>query len=105
VSDLIAAHLLALAHLRSGGKSLVLNCGYGHGHSVSEVIDVVKKVTGVDFPVKLSGRRAGDPAMLVAGADRIRSLLGWKPKHDDLEEIVRQAYEWERKLPALMSKT
>lgn len=101
VSDLVAAHLLALAHLRSRGKSLVLNCGYGHGHSVREVIDVVKRVTGVDFEVRLAGRRAGDPAMLVAGAERIRSLLGWKPIHDDLQEIVRQAYEWERKLPTL----
>ncbi|MGB8278391.1 MAG: UDP-glucose 4-epimerase GalE [Methylovirgula sp.] len=100
VSDLIAAHLLALAHLRSGGKSLVLNCGYGHGHSVREVIDVVKQVTGVDFEVRLAGRRAGDPAMMAAGAERIRSLFGWKPIHDDLQEIVRQAYEWERKLPS-----
>ena len=101
VSDLIAAHLLALAHLRSGGTSLVLNCGYGHGHSVREVIDVVKRVTAVDFEVRLSRRRAGDPAMLVAGAERIRSLLGWTPLYDDLQEIVRQAYEWERKLPNL----
>ncbi len=101
VSDLIGAHLLALAHLRSGGKSLVLNCGYGHGHSVREVIDVVKRVTGADFEVRLAGRRAGDPAMLLAGAERIRSLLGWKPIHDDLQEIVRQAYEWERQLPRL----
>lgn len=104
VSDLIAAHLLALGHLRSGGKSLVLNCGYGHGHSVAEVIDVVKRVTGVDFEVRIAGRRAGDPAMLVAGADRIRSLLGWRPRHDDLSEIVRQAYEWERKLPSLLAR-
>ncbi|MGO9135341.1 MAG: UDP-glucose 4-epimerase GalE [Methylovirgula sp.] len=101
VSDLIAAHLLALKHLRGGGKSLVLNCGYGHGHSVREVIDVVKKVSGVDFEVRLSGRRAGDPAALTAGADRIRKLLGWQPAYDDLPEIVRQAYEWERKLPSL----
>ncbi len=103
VSDLIAAHLLALAHLRSGGKSLVLNCGYGHGHSVREVIDVVKEVSGIDFAVRLAGRRPGDPAMLVAGAERIRSLLGWRPRHDDLREIVREAYEWERKLPNLLA--
>jgi UDP-glucose 4-epimerase len=99
VSDLIAAHLLALAHLRNGGGSQVLNCGYGHGHSVREVIDVVKRVTGSDFEVRLAGRRAGDPAMLLAGAERIRQQLGWKPRHDNLKEIVRQAYEWERKLP------
>jgi UDP-glucose 4-epimerase len=103
VSDLIAAHLLALAYLRKGGKSLVLNCGYGRGHSVKEVIDVVKRVSGVDFEVRLTGRRAGDPAMLVAGADRIRKLLGWQPRHDDLTEIVRQAYEWERKLPSKLA--
>ncbi len=104
VSDLIAAHLLALAHLRDGGKSLVLNCGYGHGHSVNEVIDMVKRVTGIDFPVRLAGRRAGDPAMLVAGAARIRNLLGWSPRYDNLQEIVHEAYEWERKLPSITAK-
>ena len=103
VSDLIAAHLLALAHLRKGGKSLVLNCGYGRGHSVKEVIEVVKRVSGTDFDVRLAGRRAGDPAMLVAGADRIRNLLNWQPRHDNLAEIVRQAYEWERELPSKLA--
>lgn len=98
VSDLIAAHILALKHLRLGGESLVLNCGYGHGHSVREVVDVVKAVSGINFETRLSGRRAGDPAALVAGADRIRDKLGWRPQHDDLQEIVTQAYEWERKL-------
>ncbi len=105
VSDLIAAHLLALGHLRAGGKSLVLNCGYGRGHSVKEVIDVVKKISGSDFPVRIAARRAGDPAMLVAGADRIRTLLKWQPRYDNLTEIVRQAYEWERKLPARLTST
>ncbi len=98
VSDLIGAHLLALGHLRGGGESLVLNCGYGHGHSVREVIEVVKKISGTDFEVRLAGRRAGDPAALVAGAQAIRSRLGWTPHYDDLAEIVRQAYQWERKL-------
>jgi UDP-glucose 4-epimerase len=98
VSDLIAAHILALAHLRDGGESLVLNCGYGHGHSVREVIDVVKQVSGTDFEVRPAGRRAGDPAALVAGAQAVRSRLGWKPKYDNLTEIVRQAYQWERRL-------
>ncbi|MHB8885833.1 MAG: UDP-glucose 4-epimerase GalE [Methylovirgula sp.] len=105
VSDLIAAHLLALTHLRSGGESLVLNCGYGHGHSVREVIDVVKEISGVDFEVRLGGRRAGDPAMIVAGAERIRNLLGWTPRHDDLKEIIRQAYVWERDLAARIGRT
>jgi UDP-glucose 4-epimerase len=98
VSDLADAHLVALRHLRDGGESLTLNCGYGNGYSVLEVLDVVRKVSGVDFPVKLSGRRAGDPAAIVARADRIRAKLGWVPKHDNLEQIVGQALAWERAL-------
>ena len=98
ISDLIAAHMLALKHLRAGGASLTCNCGYGRGLSVLEVIDVVKRVSGVDFPVRISGRRAGDPAALVAGAERIRAELGWAPKHDDVEGIVAQALNWERRL-------
>ncbi len=98
VSDLIGAHILALKHLRAGGESLVVNCGYGHGYSVREVVDVVKNVSGVDFETRLAERRPGDPAALVAGADRIRAKLGWVPQHDNLSEIVTQAYAWERKL-------
>ena len=98
VTDLARAHLAALDHLRNGGESLTLNCGYGRGYSVNEVVDVVKQVSGVDFPVKLSGRRAGDPAALVAKADRIREKLGWQPEYDDLETIVGQALKWEDKL-------
>jgi len=98
VTDLARAHLAALDHLRGGGESLTLNCGYGRGYSVKQVVEVVKKVSGVDFPVKFSGRRAGDPAALVAKADRIRNELGWKPEHEDLEEIVRQALAWEDRL-------
>jgi UDP-glucose 4-epimerase len=98
VTDLVGAHLLALDHLREGGESLTCNCGYGRGLSVFEVVEAVKKISGVDFPVRLSGRRAGDPAALVAGADRIRKRLGWKPEHVDVDEIVRQALEWERRL-------
>jgi len=98
VTDLARAHLQALAYLRGGGTSLTCNCGYGRGSSVFEVIDVVKKVSGVDFEVRIAGRRAGDPAALVAGADRIRATLDWRPQYDDLEGIVRQAFEWERRL-------
>jgi UDP-glucose 4-epimerase len=98
VTDLIDAHLAALAYLRGGGASVVCNCGYGHGQTVREVVDVVKRVSGVDFPVVMSGRRAGDPAAIVAQADRVKSVLGWKPTRDNLDEIVRQALDWERRL-------
>lgn len=97
VTDLARAHLAALRHLRDGGDSAVCNVGYQRGYSVLEVIDVVKKVSGVDFPVKISGRRPGDPAAIVASNARIREL-GWTPEHDNLEEIVRQAMDWERRL-------
>lgn len=98
VTDLARAHLDALRHLRAGGKSLTCNCGYARGFSVLEVIETVKRVSGVDFPVEFAGRRPGDPAAIVAGNDRIKSVLGWTPRYDDLEVIVRQALEWERGL-------
>ena len=99
VSDLIAAHMLALQHLREGGESLTCNCGYGRGLSVLEIVDVVKRVSGVDFPVRMIGRRAGDPASLVAAADRVRATLGWTPRFaDDVPAIVKQALDWERRL-------
>jgi len=95
VTDLAEAHLLALEYLLSGGESVALNCGYGRGYSVREVIEVVKKVTGIDFPVEEAPRREGDPPVLVAKAEKIKSLLGWEPKYDDLEFIVKTAWEWE----------
>ncbi|MCC5979819.1 MAG: UDP-glucose 4-epimerase GalE [Salinarimonas sp.] len=98
VTDLADAHLRALAHLRGAGDNLVLNCGYGHGFSVREVIAMVKRVSGSDFPVTEAPRRAGDPAALVARADKLPGLLGWRPHHADLETIVRHALEWERRL-------
>jgi UDP-glucose 4-epimerase len=98
VSDLARAHLDALRYLRGGGASLTANCGYGRGYSVREVIDTVKKVSGVDFRVDLSPRRPGDPAQIVASSDRARAVLGWKPVHDDLADIVGNALGWERKL-------
>ena len=100
VTDLASAHLDALAYLRRGGASLTCNVGYGRGYSVVEVIDTVKRVSGVDFEVRIAGRRAGDPAVIVASSDRARETLGWVPKHDDLDAIVRQALDWERKLMA-----
>lgn len=98
VTDLIEAHMAALAYLRSGGPNLVCNCGYGRGYSVKEVVEVVKRVSGVDFKVNIAGRRAGDPATIVAGADLIRRELGWRPQRDNLEAIVKQALDWERRL-------
>src|SRR6185436_5796938 len=83
VSDLARAHLDALRHLRGGGASLTLNCGYGHGFSVLQVIDTVKKASGVDFKVERGPRRPGDPAQIVAQSDKIRSLIGWQPQFDD----------------------
>ena len=97
VSDLVAAHLMALGHLRKGGESVICNCGYGRGVSVFEVVDAVKQVSGADFKVRISGRRPGDPASLVAGTERIKAVLGWTPKYDDLPTIVGQALEWERR--------
>ncbi len=98
VTDLIDAHLDALRYLRGGGGPLVCNCGYGHGASVKEVIDMVKKVSGVDFAVDIAPRRPGDPAVIVAEAERARATLGWRPRRDNLEEIVAQALDWERRL-------
>jgi UDP-glucose 4-epimerase len=100
VSDLADAHVLALNYLRNGGANLICNCGYGHGLSVFEVVDAMKKVSGVDFEVRISGRRPGDSVSLAAGTERIKSVLGWKPKWDDLIAIVSQALEWEKSLRA-----
>ncbi len=95
VEDLAQAHLDALSYLRQGGSSDVFNCGYGHGQSVREVIDMVKEVSGVDFDVKEGPRRAGDPPKLVAANDKIKSILGWQPRYDDLRFIIESAWRWE----------
>jgi UDP-glucose 4-epimerase len=98
VTDLIAAHALLLKHLRGGGDSTTLNCAYGRGYSVREVVETVKAVSGVDFRVDEGPRRPGDPASITATGEKVRSLLGWVPEHDDLNEIVASAYAWERHL-------
>jgi UDP-glucose 4-epimerase len=98
VSDLVEAHALLLAYLRKGGASVTMNCGYGRGFSVRDVVRTVKQVSGVDFKVIEEPRRAGDPASIVAKADKVRQVLGWKPAHDDLTEIVDAALNWERYL-------
>jgi UDP-glucose 4-epimerase len=95
VTDLVEAHVLLLNYLRAGGESTTMNCGYGQGYSVRQVIDMVRQVSNVDFEVREGPRRAGDPASIVARADKVRRVLGWKPAHDDLAEIVRSAYDWE----------
>lgn len=98
VSDLAQAHLDALQILFGGSSSGVFNCGYGHGFSVKQVIAMAKQVTGIDFCVEEAARREGDPAELIAGADKIRSSLDWRPRFDDLETILRTAWNWEKAL-------
>jgi UDP-glucose 4-epimerase len=98
ITDLTRAHLAALRHLRSGGASDILNCGYGRGYSVLEVIEAVKRVSARSFNVRLSQRRPGDPPIVIAATDKIRKLLGWVPQHDRLDEIVLQALRWEERL-------
>ncbi len=100
VSDLAEAHVAALAHLRSGGDNLVLNCGYGRGASVLEVLAGVERITGRPLHRHFGPRRPGDVAVLVANAERIGTVLGWRPRHDDLDAIITTALAWERRLTA-----
>ena len=97
VSDLAAAHVLALQRLQGGGESITLNCGYGRGYSVWEVVRAVEQVHGSPIPVVESERRPGDPPSLIADASSAREFLGWQPRYDDLEFMVRSSYDWERK--------
>ncbi len=101
VADLVRAHCDALGYLRGGGASTTLNCGYGRGFSVFEVIDTIRRVSGVDFEIELAARRPGDPAQIIAKSDKIRTLLGWRPQFDDLTTITRDALEWELRLATL----
>lgn len=101
IEDLASAHLAALRHLEHGGESLTVNVGYGKGSSVREVLDMVRKVSGVEFQVIEGERRPGDPPMLVAKADRIRKLFDWKPRYDNLAQIVEDAWRWELKISKL----
>jgi len=98
VSDLVSAHALALDHLRQGGNSAVLNCGYGHGFSVRQVVETVANVAGHKLPVREAPRRAGDVAEIVADLSRLQAQLGWKPIYNDLHQIVSTAFAWERRL-------
>ena len=98
VTDLVAAHRLALDYLRDGGASRVFNCGYGHGFSVMQVLDTVQAVAETELSVDFAPRRPGDSPQVVAAADRVRETLGWAPRHDDLHEIVAHALSWEHHL-------
>jgi UDP-glucose 4-epimerase len=97
VTDLAAAHLLALDALRGGAAGATYNCGYGRGLSVREVVQGVERVTGAKLPVRIGPRRPGDPPMLVADPSRIKAALGWKPAHDGIEEIISSAIAWEKR--------
>jgi UDP-glucose 4-epimerase len=100
VDDLASAHLDALTYLRTGGHSTTLNCGYGHGYSVREVLGAVEAANGSPLTILDEPRRAGDPPALIAVADKVRSVLGWTPRYDDLDTIVTTALAWERKIAA-----
>lgn len=100
VTDLVRAHSAALGYLKAGGTSCALNCGYAQGFSVREVIAAMKRVSGVDFPVKTAGRRPGDPAMLIAASNAIEAALEWTPEFDTLDTIAAHALAWERHLMA-----
>ena len=100
VEDLASAHLDALTYLRNGGDPTVLNCGYGHGYSVRDVLAAVERANGKPLTIVEEPRRAGDPPELIAVANRVREVLGWSPQYDDLDTIVRTALAWERKIAA-----
>ena len=100
VEDLASAHLDALRYLRDGGESTTLNCGYGHGYSVREVLQAVERANGAALNIVEKPRRAGDPPELVAVAERVRSVLGWTPKYNNLDTIVETSLNWERKIAA-----
>jgi UDP-glucose 4-epimerase len=98
VADLVRAHSLALDYLRVGGQPATLNCGYGRGFSVREVIDAVSTVARARIPVRVASRRSGDAPEIVADSSKLRKLLKWRPQYDDLEAIVRMSYQWEMRL-------
>ena len=98
VNDLAEAHILALEYLGERDRSEIFNLGYGHGYSVREVVEATMKVTGIDFPVEETGRREGDPPSLVADSTRAKRELGWRPRYDNLELIIKTAWEWEKVL-------
>ncbi len=98
VEDLARAHIDALNYLQNQGTSTILNCGYGHGYSVREVLAAVEKANDKPLPIEESSRRPGDPPVLIAACDRIKSTLGWLPRYDDLDKIVTSSLNWEKHL-------
>ncbi|MPN49571.1 UDP-glucose 4-epimerase [bioreactor metagenome] len=99
VTDLAQAHILAVKYLIAGGESDIFNLGNGVGFSVREVIETARKVTGHPIPEKETPRRAGDPAQLIASSDKAKKILGWKPEHDSIEEIIASAWNWHKNYP------
>jgi len=97
VSDLASAHVMALDYLIAGGTSLALNCGYGHGHSVTEVLSRVQRQANMPIDMRHASRRPGDPPILIADPSKLRQVLAWQPRYDDLDVIIRTALDWERK--------
>ena len=105
VDDLASAHVLALNYMMETGDNAIMNCGYGHGFSVREVVAAARKITGVNFTVEETARRAGDPSQIVADSTKLRRLTGWQPRHDDLEFIIDTAWKWEQKLKERKTKS
>lgn len=103
VEDLASAHLAALDYLAAGGESATMNAGYGHGSSVLEVVESVRRASGVHFEAVAGPRRAGDPAIVIANSDKIKKVLCWSPAHDNLDAIVGDSFRWEKKMIALRS--
>lgn len=99
VTDLADAHILALDKMRADGKSNIYNLGNGNGFSVKEVVDITRKVTGVDIKAELGERRPGDPAILVASSEKAKKELNWKPKYNDLGTIIETAWKWHKENP------
>ena len=99
VLDLAQAHILAVKYLMDGNPSDIFNLGNGVGHTVNEVIEAAKKVTGLPIKVIMADRRAGDPAVLIASSDKAKRILGWKPEHADIEDIIGSAWKWHKKHP------
>jgi UDP-glucose 4-epimerase len=104
VCDLVSAHVAALKHLMTTGQSVTMNCGYGQGYSVRQVLDTVERVSGTKLNVEFAPRRAGDPPIIVADNRRITELLNWQPKYADLDFIVRTALDWETRCQALEAR-